>query len=74
MRIRRLVGVPSPLSAWITAGWPHQRDRSLRGERVELDLTPHVEKRMEDRGFTEVDLREMLERASGFRRDVMDGR
>lgn len=40
----------------------------------ELELTPHVEKRMEDRGFTEVELRDMLERASGFRADVVDGR
>jgi hypothetical protein len=40
----------------------------------ELELTPHVEKRMEDRGFTEVDLRSMLERATGFRPDVVDGR
>jgi Domain of unknown function (DUF4258) len=40
----------------------------------ELELTPHVEKRMEDRSFTEVDLRLMLERATGFRRDVIDGR
>jgi len=29
---------------------------------------------MEDRGFTEVDLREMVERAVGFRPDVVDGR
>jgi hypothetical protein len=40
----------------------------------ELELTPHVEKRMEDRTFTEVDLRLMLERATGFRRDVVDDR
>jgi hypothetical protein len=40
----------------------------------ELELTPHLEKRMEDRGFAEVDLRHMLERAAGFRRDVADGR
>ncbi len=40
----------------------------------ELELTPHVEKRMEDRGFTEVDLRQMLEQATGFRPDVIDGR
>jgi hypothetical protein len=40
----------------------------------ELELTPHVEKRMEDRGFTEVELREMLERAAAFRADVLDGR
>ena len=40
----------------------------------ELELTPHVEKRMEDRGFTEVDLREMLERAAGYRPDLVEGR
>lgn len=32
----------------------------------ELELTAHVEARMEERGFTEVDLRAMLERASGI--------
>jgi hypothetical protein len=40
----------------------------------ELELTPHVEKRMEDRGFTEVDLRQMLETAQSFREDVVEGR
>lgn len=40
----------------------------------ELELTPHLEKRMEDRSFTEVDLRTMLDRASGFRLDVAEGR
>jgi hypothetical protein len=40
----------------------------------ELELTPHVEKRMEDRAFTEVDLRLILERATGFRTDVAEGR
>ncbi|HEY0466694.1 MAG TPA: hypothetical protein VGC79_20950 [Polyangiaceae bacterium] len=40
----------------------------------ELELTPHVEKRMEDRTFTEVDLRLKLERATGFRPDVVDDR
>ncbi len=40
----------------------------------ELELTPHVEKRMEDRGFTEVELRQMLEQARAFRPDVVDGR
>jgi hypothetical protein len=40
----------------------------------ELEFTPHLEERMEDRGFTEVDLREMLERASAYRADVVDGR
>ncbi len=40
----------------------------------ELELNPHIEKRMEDRGFTEVDLRSMLERATAYRRDTVDGR
>ena len=31
-------------------------------------------KRMEDRRFTEIDLRRMLERASGYREDVVEGR
>jgi hypothetical protein len=36
----------------------------------ELDCTnPHLQKRMTDRGFSETDLRGMLEVASGFRRD-----
>ena len=29
---------------------------------------------MEDRRFTEIDLRRMLARASGYREDVVDGR
>ncbi len=28
----------------------------------ELEITPHVEKRMEERNFTEIDLRDMLDR------------
>jgi hypothetical protein len=40
----------------------------------ELELTPHLEKRMEDRDFTEVDLREMLERAHSYRADAVVGR
>lgn len=40
----------------------------------ELEFTPHLEKRMADRDFTEVDLRAMLERASGYRPDVVDER
>lgn len=40
----------------------------------DLELTPHLLKRMVDRGFTEVDLREMLEKASDYRRDVVEGR
>jgi hypothetical protein len=33
----------------------------------ELEFTPHLERRMEDRDFTEVDLRRMLETARGYR-------
>lgn len=40
----------------------------------ELELTPHVFKRMLDRSFTELDLRQMLEEASSLRRDVEGGR
>lgn len=40
----------------------------------EIELTPHLQKRMEDRDFTEVDLREMLETAGTIRRDVVEGR
>ena len=37
-------------------------------------LTPHLKERMVDRGFAEIDLREMLEHASGCRRDFVRGR
>jgi hypothetical protein len=40
----------------------------------ELELTPHIEKRMEDRDFNEVDLRAMLAAAKSFRPDIVDGR
>jgi hypothetical protein len=40
----------------------------------ELELSPHLLKRMEDRDFNEVDLRGMLSWASGYRRDVVEGR
>ena len=40
----------------------------------ELELSPHLFKRMTDRRFTELDLRRMLERASGYRKDVVEGR
>ncbi len=40
----------------------------------ELELTPHLEKRMEDRDFTGVDLRQMLESANGHRADALEGR
>ena len=40
----------------------------------ELELTPHLEKRMEDRDFTEVDLRAMLEQAEVEGRWVIETR
>ena len=40
----------------------------------ELEITPHIEKRMEQRDFTEVELREMLEGAKGYRPDHFEGR
>lgn len=57
----------------IDAVVPSRRGLALLVAR-ELELTPHLEKRMEDRGFTEVDLRQMLEQARGYRRDVAEGR
>ncbi len=48
-------------------GWPEWRD-------WELELSPHLLKRMGDRRFTEIDLQRMLERASGYREDVVEGR
>ncbi len=40
----------------------------------ELEITPHAEKRMEQRDFTEIALREMLSRAGGYRPDEFYGR
>ena len=40
----------------------------------ELEITPHVEKRMAQRNFTEIDLREMLDRARGYRPDGFEER
>jgi hypothetical protein len=40
----------------------------------ELEFSPHLLKRMDDRRFTEIDLRRMLERALGYREDVVEGR
>ncbi len=40
----------------------------------ELELSPHLVKRMADRRFTEVDLRRMLEHAKGCGADIMEGR
>jgi hypothetical protein len=39
----------------------------------DLELTPHLEKRMEDRQFTEIDLRTMLH-VAGYHPDVIGGR
>lgn len=40
----------------------------------ELELTPHLLKRMEDRDFNQVDLRKLLEHAQGHRPDIVEGR
>lgn len=40
----------------------------------ELELTPHLQRRMEDRDFNELDLRTMLHSATGWREDVVEGR
>lgn len=40
----------------------------------EIEFTPHLEKRMEDRGFTEVDLRFMLEHATSYRPSEVESR
>ena len=40
----------------------------------ELEFTSHLEKRMEDRDFTELDLRAMLERAESYRSSVVEER
>lgn len=40
----------------------------------ELEITPHVETRMEERDFTEIDLRTMLDRADAFEPDEIEGR
>ena len=37
-------------------------------------MSAHLLKRMEDRAFNEVDLRRMLEHASGHRPDIVEGR
>ena len=46
-------------------GWPAWWD-------WEIELSPHLLKRMVDRRFTEVDLRRMLERATGYREDAVE--
>jgi hypothetical protein len=48
-------------------GWPEWWD-------WELELSSHVETRMEDRDFNEVELRLMLEVAEGHSEDWIEGR
>ena len=48
-------------------GWPEWCE-------WELELIPHLLERMDDRRFTEVDLRTMLARCSSHRADVVTGR
>lgn len=40
----------------------------------ELELSPHVEERMIDRGFSEIDLRLMIETTAAIRRGGAKGR
>jgi len=40
----------------------------------EVESTPHLEKRMLQRDFTEIDLRIMLDRATGYHPDLVEGR
>ena len=40
----------------------------------DLELSPHVLKRMIDRQFSEIDLRTMVENARGYRPDIVEGR
>ena len=40
----------------------------------EVELSAHLLKRMVDRGFSEVDLRLMLEVATGYHKDYEEGR
>ena len=40
----------------------------------ELEFNPHLEKRMLDRNFNEIDLRTMLEDVKGYHPDVVEGR
>ena len=40
----------------------------------ELEFSSHLEKRMLQRDFTEIDLRTMLDRATGYHADFVEGR
>lgn len=50
-----------------TSTWPAWWD-------WDIELTPHLLKRMEDRDFNELELRTMLEYATGLREDIVAGR
>ena len=39
----------------------------------ELELSPHLEKRMVDRDFNEINLHRMLQSAKGYHPDVVEG-
>lgn len=51
----------------IVTGWPDWWE-------WELEFTSHLEKRMEDRDCTELDLRTMLERAESYQPSVVAAR
>jgi hypothetical protein len=40
----------------------------------ELELSSHIFKRMTDRGFSELDLRTMLEHPGDYKKDTVEGR
>ncbi len=40
----------------------------------EIEISSHLEKRMLQRDFTEIDLRTMLDRAAGYHADIIEGR
>jgi gluconate kinase len=40
----------------------------------DVEITPHIEKRMLQRDFNEIELRQMLHSAKYFEKDIVDGR
>jgi hypothetical protein len=40
----------------------------------EIEFTPHLLKRMEDRSFNEIDLRKMLRHSKSYKKDIVEGR
>jgi hypothetical protein len=67
LRDRSRFGEGSDLDRRGSVEWPNWWE-------WELEVSSHVEKRMEQRDFTEVDLRTMLNAAAGYREDVVEGR